>query len=206
MRRIEKRGVVNVLCDDDGNGCMPATRAEVEFFDELTRLRAEVEDLTADRDSWSEQASARTADAVQFMQERDAARAEVEALRGITPELPPRPPDGGGLPRYGLRHNGQSMPVSVPLIDGYWTPRHLAIAQVEALRADAVRWRWISSQGWCPFSEADDAWDSPAALTIAVDESLATDAARATQGSSNAPDAPLKPPSACACRCAWCTR
>ena len=48
---------------------------------ELTRLRAEVEDLTADRDSWIEQASARTADAVQFMQERDAARAEVEALR-----------------------------------------------------------------------------------------------------------------------------
>ena len=43
MRRIEKRGVVNVLCDDDGNGCMPATRAEIEFFDEIERLRAEVE-------------------------------------------------------------------------------------------------------------------------------------------------------------------
>ncbi len=62
-------------------------------------------------------------------------RAEVEALRGITPELPPRPPDGGGLPRYGLRHNGQSMPMSVPMADGYWTPYHLAIAEVEALRA-----------------------------------------------------------------------
>lgn len=48
---------------------------------ELARLRAEVEDLTADRDSWIEQASARTADAVQFMQERDAVRAEAEVLR-----------------------------------------------------------------------------------------------------------------------------
>ena len=166
MRRIEKRGEVNVLCDD--YGCSPATKAEAEFFDEITRLRAEVasltaqlqsgesfhavavrqrdaawgevetlkatltqqckgfradvekleaevealkaenlrldaavldwlyangpngwieklrvavEDLTADRDSWRDQASARAADAVRFMQERDAARAEVEALR-----------------------------------------------------------------------------------------------------------------------------
>ena len=55
-------------------------------------------------------------------------------------------------------------------------------AEVEALRADADRWRWISSQGWCPFSEADDAWDSPAALTVAVDEHIAMDAARAAQG------------------------
>lgn len=66
-------------------------------------------------------------------------RAEVEALRGITPELPPRQPEGGGLPRYGLRYNGQSMPVSVPMNDGYWTPYHLAIAEVEALRADALK-------------------------------------------------------------------
>ena len=50
MRRIEKRGVVNVLCDDDGNGCMPATRAEIEFFDEINRLRAEVEALRAAHD------------------------------------------------------------------------------------------------------------------------------------------------------------
>lgn len=55
-------------------------------------------------------------------------------------------------------------------------------AEVEALRADADRWRWISSRGWCPFSEADDAWDSPAALTVAVDEHIAMDAARAAQG------------------------
>ena len=46
MRRIEKRGAVNVLCDDDG--CSPATKAEAEFFDEIERLRAEVEALRAD--------------------------------------------------------------------------------------------------------------------------------------------------------------
>ncbi len=47
----------------------------------IEKLRVAVEDLTADRDSWRDQASARAADAVRFMQERDAARAEVEALR-----------------------------------------------------------------------------------------------------------------------------
>ena len=52
MRRIEKRGVVNVLCDDDGNGCMPATRAEIEFFDEIERLRAEVDALRADAERY----------------------------------------------------------------------------------------------------------------------------------------------------------
>ena len=83
-------------------------------------------------------------------------RAEVEALRGITPELPPRPPEGEGLPRYGLRHNGQSLSMSVPMADGYWTPYHLAIAEVEALRADAERWRYINERNgeWRRF-EAD---------------------------------------------------
>ena len=47
----------------------------------IEKLRVAVEDLTADRDSWRDQASARAADAVRFMQERAAARAEVEALR-----------------------------------------------------------------------------------------------------------------------------
>jgi hypothetical protein len=49
MRRIEKRGEVNVLCDD--YGCSPATKAEAEFFDEITRLRAEVEALRNGLDS-----------------------------------------------------------------------------------------------------------------------------------------------------------
>ena len=74
MRRIEKRGAVNVLCDDDGNGCMPATRAEVEFFDELTRLRADVASLTAQLQS-GESFHAVAA------RQRDAAWREVEALR-----------------------------------------------------------------------------------------------------------------------------
>ena len=82
-------------------------------------------------------------------------RAEVEALRGITPELPPRPPDGGGLPRYGLRHNGQSMPMSVPMADGYWTPYHLAIAEVEALRAAPQQ---AEPVGYFVNDESDDQW------------------------------------------------
>ena len=52
MRRIEKRGAVNVLCDDDGNGCMPATRAEIEFYAEITRLRAEVDALRENNHGW----------------------------------------------------------------------------------------------------------------------------------------------------------
>ena len=66
-----------------------------------------------------------------LMKERDEARAEVERLRGITPELPPRPPDGAGLPRYGLRWNGPTEPVAVPMLDGYWTPWHLADAETQ---------------------------------------------------------------------------
>lgn len=48
-------------------------------------------------------------------------------LRGITPALPPFPPEGAGLPRYGLRWNGPEQPLSVPMDDGYWTPWHLAV-------------------------------------------------------------------------------
>ena len=53
----------------------------------IEKLRVAVEDLTADRDSWRDQASARAADAVRFMQERDAARAEVEALKAKNEKL-----------------------------------------------------------------------------------------------------------------------
>jgi hypothetical protein len=53
---------------------------------------------------------------------------EVERLRGIKPELPPFPPEGDGLPRYGLRWNGPTEPLAVPMPDGYWTPWHLANA------------------------------------------------------------------------------
>lgn len=51
---------------------------------------------------------------------------ENERLLGLRPEAPPRPPDGEGLPRYGLRWNGPQQPVAVPMADGYWTPWHLA--------------------------------------------------------------------------------
>jgi hypothetical protein len=52
--------------------------------------------------------------------------AAIERLRGIQPELPPREPDGEGLPRYGIRWNGPTQPLAVPMSDGYWTPWHLA--------------------------------------------------------------------------------
>lgn len=55
--------------------------------------------------------------------------AECERLRGLLPEMPPRPPEGSGLPRYGLRWNGPQQPLAVPMDDGYWTPWHLAATQ-----------------------------------------------------------------------------
>jgi hypothetical protein len=64
-----------------------------------------------------------------------AAEQEVERLRGIQPELPPRPPAGEGLPRYGLRWNGPTQPVVVPMDDGYWTPFHLAAHLLDDLAA-----------------------------------------------------------------------
>lgn len=52
--------------------------------------------------------------------------AVAEATAGLKPEVPPRPPEGDGLPRYGLRWNGPTEPLPVPMADGYWTPWHLA--------------------------------------------------------------------------------
>jgi hypothetical protein len=60
---------------------------------------------------------------------------EVARLKGLQAELPPRPPAGEGLPRYGLRWNGPEEPLAVPMADGYWTPWHLAQRE----REDAVR-------------------------------------------------------------------
>lgn len=69
-------------------------------------------------------------------QDVEALLAEVDRLRGIQPDLGPRAPDGDGLTRYGIRWNGPSQPLSVPMADGYWTPWHLASAAVERQREE----------------------------------------------------------------------
>ena len=67
--------------------------------------------------------------------------------QGLLPEFPPRAPFGAGMPRYGLRWNGPSQPLAVPMGDGYWTPWHLAEAQRDELlgllresREDLAAW------------------------------------------------------------------
>lgn len=75
--------------------------------------------------------------------------AEIERLQGLQPVPPPRPPKGEGLPRYGLRWNGPSSPLAVPMEDGYWTPWHLSDqlkSENRALRKDAERYRWLRSR------------------------------------------------------------
>lgn len=66
-------------------------------------------------------------------------RLVVEHLRSFIgePAHPPAPAaDGAGeLPRYGIRWNGPTQPISVPIGDGYWTPWHLAHAAIAALQA-----------------------------------------------------------------------
>jgi hypothetical protein len=58
-----------------------------------------------------------------------------------TPCLPPRPPEGEGLPRYGIQWNGPKSPLSVVMDDGYWTPWHLANQELSAVSAqDGGEW------------------------------------------------------------------
>lgn len=59
---------------------------------------------------------------------------EVERLRGATPGLPLEHDPGSPLPRYGLRWNGPDNPATLPMDDGYWTPWHLAQAEIDRLR------------------------------------------------------------------------
>lgn len=68
--------------------------------------------------------------------------AEIERLKGLRPAYPPRPPEGEGLPRYGLRWNGPQHPLATPMHDGYWTPWHLA----NELRQNAERYQWLRSR------------------------------------------------------------
>src|SRR5690349_14633585 len=45
-----------------------------------------------------------------YPDEQKRLQGEIERLRGIQPELPPMPPAGKGLPRYGIRWNGPQSP------------------------------------------------------------------------------------------------
>lgn len=38
------------------------------------------------------------------------------------------------MQRYGIRWDGPTNPISVEMPDGYWTPWHIANAEIEALR------------------------------------------------------------------------
>lgn len=110
------------------------------------RLRAEVTPV-----SWTGFAHVAIDDLAAALAALDAARAEVARLtaevarlRGLTPELPPFPPEGGWLPRYGLRWEGAEHckpPLSVPMPDGYWTPWHLAEAAVRDAARRCARWQ-----------------------------------------------------------------
>lgn len=71
-------------------------------------------------------------------------QAECQTLRGLQPAPPPRPPEGEGLPRYGLRWNGPGQPLSVPMDDGYWTPWHLAATAVVMPDTDC---EWCAGAG-----------------------------------------------------------
>jgi hypothetical protein len=94
-------------------------------------------ELTEDQpigDAWNEFEAAANPAAVL------ALLAEIDRLAGARPDASPRPPEGEGLPRYGLRWNGPTSPITVPMPDGYWTPWHLADqlkAENGSLRKDA---------------------------------------------------------------------
>jgi len=126
-------------CRTEGADCLTSDRVRVcsdclyeRVVKERDEARAEVE-----REKASATRGWQTADEL-HLTVRDL-KAEVARLRGVKPELPPRPPDGSGLPRYGLRWNGDPTdPVSVPMNTGYWTPWHLAEAELERFR-NAVR-------------------------------------------------------------------
>lgn len=74
-----------------------------------------------------------------------------------TPELPPRPPlnvvvADPSLPRYGIRWNGPNVPISVPMLDGLWTPWFLA--QEAVARAAARPSAGQDLQTWQPIETA----------------------------------------------------
>jgi hypothetical protein len=109
----------------------PELTLESNPYDTNTMSHAELAGLVFDiHRRWMEAQA-------QYASERDALKRQVEELEGLKPELPPYPPDGEGLSRFGLRWNGPKEPLAVPMPGGYWTPWHLA----EAERAQANEWR-----------------------------------------------------------------
>ena len=67
--------------------------------------------------------------------EIEALRAQVAALKGCVPELPEPLYAGNHLPRFGIRWNGPTEPLCVPMDDGYWTPWHYAEAKLADCQA-----------------------------------------------------------------------
>ncbi len=72
--------------------------------------------------------------------------AEVERLREIEPKSGPSLSHSNDasrqhptLPRYKMRWNGSDLPMPESMGDGYWTPFHLALAEVERLEALTFR-------------------------------------------------------------------
>tara|TARA_B100002019_G_C21262543_1_gene597587 strand:- start:1012 stop:1302 length:291 start_codon:yes stop_codon:yes gene_type:complete len=51
---------------------------------------------------------------------------ENDELKGIKPGFFPKKLSTTGLPRFGIRWNGDKQPIATPFDDGYWTPFHIA--------------------------------------------------------------------------------
>lgn len=56
------------------------------------------------------------------------------------------------LERYGIRWNSPTEPICTPMIDGYWTPWHVAHAEIEKLKAENERLK--AAQEWQPIETA----------------------------------------------------
>lgn len=105
-------------------------------------------------------------------------------VKGIEPEIPPRPGSGEGLPRYGIRWNGPMQPIAAPMDDGYWTPWHLAelATATEAMRKNAERYVWLrdKSEPFNPFYISVPLWLDgvkfrPEAVDDGIDAAMALD-------------------------------
>ena len=152
------------VCGRAGGGHAHNCRNLQPFFDSKKATPAEVErdrlarenaSLRADVELLKSHIEKAKLPAVEWLDcrrpDHSLLQSEVERLRGITPEFPPMPPDGVGLPRYGIRWTGPQQPLAVPMSDGYWTPAHLAEAEVERLRAElrqlngTPQWRFMEN-------------------------------------------------------------